>query len=53
MIEKLQHKYALSPQGAKDMIKACIIVCLSDIVLMFPAGILYLLIRDLPFLYLP
>ena len=47
MIEKLQHKYALSPQGAKDMIKACIIVCLSDIVLMFPAGILYLLIRDL------
>ena len=47
MIEKLQHKYALSPQGAKDLIKACIIVCLSDIVLMFPAGILYLLIRDL------
>lgn len=47
MIEKLQHKYALSPQGTKDMIKACIIVCLSDIVLMFPAGILYLLIRDL------
>lgn len=47
MIEKLQHKYALSLQGAKDMIKACIIVCLSDMVLMFPAGILYLLIRDL------
>ena len=32
MIEKLQHKYALSPQGAKDMIKACIIVCQTDIV---------------------
>lgn len=47
MIEKLQHKFALSRQGAIDMIKACVAVCFSDIVLMFPAGILYLLIRDL------
>lgn len=47
MIEKLQHKYALSKQGAKDMIKACVCVTISDIVLMGPACILYLLIRDL------
>ena len=47
MIEKLQHKFELSRQGAIDMIKACVAVCFSDIVLMFPAGILYLLIRDL------
>ena len=47
MIKKLQHKFALSRQGAIDMIKACIAVCFSDIVLMFPAGILYLLISDL------
>lgn len=47
MIEKLQHKFALSRQGAVDMIKACASVCLSDIVLMFPAGLLYLLISDL------
>ena len=47
MVEKLQHKFALSRQGAIDMIKACIAVCLSDIVFMFPAGILYLLIGDL------
>lgn len=47
MIEKLQHKYALSRKGAIDMIKACISVTLSNIVLMFPAGILYMLISDL------
>lgn len=47
MIKKLQHKYALSKQGATDMIKACISVTISDIALMFPAGILYLLIQDL------
>lgn len=47
MIEKLQHKYALSHQGALDMVRACIAVCMADIVLMLPAGILYLLIEDL------
>lgn len=47
MIEKLQHKYALSRQGAIDMIKACVAVCVSDMVLMLPAGMLYLLIGNL------
>ncbi|MBR0132243.1 MAG: ABC transporter ATP-binding protein [Lachnospiraceae bacterium] len=47
MIEKLQHKYALSRQGAVDMVKACISVAITDIVLMMPAGILYMLIKDL------
>ena len=47
MIEKLQHKYALSRQGAKDMIKACISVAIANIVLMMPAGVLYMLIKDL------
>ena len=47
MIEKLQHKYALSRQGAKDMIKACICVTITDMVLMLPAGVLYTLIKDL------
>lgn len=47
MIEKLQHKYALSEQGAKDMIRACICVTITDMVLMMPAGVLYILIRDL------
>ena len=47
IIEKLQHKYALSPKGAKDMIKAIIAVTVSDIVLMFPVGLLYKLVEDL------
>ena len=44
--EKVQHKYALSEQGARDMIKAFISVTISDIVLMFPVGLLYYLVSD-------
>lgn len=44
--EKLQHKYALSEQGTKDMIHAFISVTVSDIVLMFPVGMLYLLVKN-------
>ena len=47
MVEKLQHKYALSKQGAIDMIKACVSVTVTNIVLMMSAGILYTLIKDL------
>ena len=47
MIERLQHKYALSRQGAVDMIKACASVAITNIVLMLPAGILYNLIKDM------
>lgn len=47
MIEKLKHKYALSQEGAIDMIKACISVTITNIVLMMPATVLYLLIKDL------
>ncbi len=44
--EKLQHKYALSKQGADDMVKAIISATISNIVLMFPVGMLYFLIKD-------
>ncbi len=47
MIEKLQHKFALSRQGARDMVKACICVTITNVALMMPAGILFTLIRDL------
>ncbi|MCR5331580.1 MAG: ABC transporter ATP-binding protein, partial [Lachnospiraceae bacterium] len=47
MVERLQHKYALSRQGAIDMIRACTSVTITNIVLMIPAGILYCLIKDL------
>ena len=47
MKEWLKHKYALSDQGAKDMIRACISVTCTNITFMFTAGILYTLIKDL------
>lgn len=47
MIEKLQHKFALSHEGAVDMAKACASVTITNIALMMPAGILYMLIKDL------
>ena len=44
--QRLQHKYALSEQGAKDMIGAIVCITLSNLVLMFPVGVLYYLVRD-------
>lgn len=46
MKEKLMHKYALSSQGAKDMIKAFIPVTISDLILMIPVSLLYFLVND-------
>lgn len=47
MMEKIQRKFALSPQGAKDLIKSIICCTLQNIVLMFPVCLLYLLVQDL------
>lgn len=44
--EKLIHRYALSKQGATDMIKAFISVTISDLVLMIPVSLLYFLVKD-------
>lgn len=46
MKEKLMHKYALSSQGAQDMIKAFISVTISDLILMIPVSLLYFLVND-------
>lgn len=43
MIEKLKHKYALSGKGAKAMMQAFVSVTISNLVLMFPVGLLYVL----------
>lgn len=43
MIEKLKHKYALSDKGAKAMMQAFVSVTISNLVLMFPVGLLYVL----------
>lgn len=47
MIGKLMRKYALSRQGAKDLVKATAACVLFNLSLMLPAGLLYLLVRDL------
>ena len=47
MIEKLMHKYALSRQGAKDLIKGVIAGTLQDIAFMIPVTLLYLFVKDL------
>ncbi len=47
MLNKMQRKYALSKQGAKDLIMACITSTLAYIALMFPVGLLYSLVRDM------
>lgn len=47
MIKKLQLKYALSEQGAKDMIKGIIACVFQNFSFMFPVGLLYYLVGDL------
>lgn len=47
MIKKLQKKYALSEQGAKDLIKGCQACVLQNLSLMFPVGLLYYMVSDL------
>lgn len=43
LTEKLKHKYALSDKGAKGMIRAVASVTLSNVILMLPVGLLYML----------
>ena len=47
MIKKLQRKFALSEQGAKDLIKGCLACAAQNISFMMPVGILYYLVCDL------
>ena len=47
MLYRIQRKFALSRQGAKDLIKACISCVISNIALMMPVGLLYKFVGDL------
>ena len=47
MIKWLQKKYALSEQGAKDLIKGCLTCVFQNISFIFPAGLLYCLVINL------
>ena len=53
MIKKLQKKYALSEQGAKDLIKGCLACVLQNLSFMFPVGLLYYLVSDLMYGVVP
>ena len=47
MIKRLQKKYALSEQGAKDLVKGCLACLFQNLTFLFPVWLLYLLVRDL------
>ncbi len=47
VISTLRHKYALSEQGAKDLVKSCLASAAMDIVLMVPVGVLFFLVKDI------
>ncbi|MDO4280700.1 MAG: ABC transporter ATP-binding protein [Peptococcaceae bacterium] len=47
MIHALQKRFALSEQGARDLIKGCLACLLQDLSFMFPVGLLYFLVLDL------
>ena len=47
MIKRLQRRFALSRQGAVDLIKGCAACVLQDISFMFPVGLLYSLVIDM------
>ncbi len=47
MIKTLQRRFALSRQGAVDLIKGCIACVVQDISFMFPVGLLYSLVIDM------
>ena len=47
MIQTLQRRFALSRQGAVDLIKGCIACVLQDISFMLPVGLLYQFVIDM------
>ena len=47
MIEKLMRKYALSRQGAKDLVKGCLACVLQNLAFMLPVALLYFMVSDL------
>ena len=47
MIKVLQRRFALSRQGAVDLIKGCIACVAQDISFMIPVGLLYMFVMDM------
>nr|WP_312578061.1 ABC transporter ATP-binding protein [Sedimentibacter sp.] len=46
MVNYLKKQFALSEQGSKDLLKAILACTLTDISLMFPVGVLYMLLKN-------
>ena len=47
MIQKLQRRFALSRQGAVDLVKGCLACVVQDFSFMLPVGLLYQFVLDL------
>ena len=47
MLKRLQRTFALSEQGAKDLIKGCIACAFQNISFMIPAGLLFAFVREM------
>lgn len=47
MIKNIQRRFALSKQGAKDLIKGCIACAIQNISFMIPVGLLYWFVCDI------
>ena len=47
MIKALQRRFALSRQGAVDLIKGCIACVVQDVSFMIPVGLLYMFVMDM------
>ncbi len=46
MIDKLMKRFALSREGAKGLVRATAACAAADLILMFPVGLLYLLVSE-------
>lgn len=46
MIDRLMKQFALSREGAKGLVRATVACTVADLVLMFPVGLLYLLVSE-------
>ena len=47
MIKRLQKRYALSEQGAKDLVKGCLACVMQNLSFMLPVGLLFYFVRNL------
>ena len=46
MTERLMKRFALSEEGTKGLVRATVACTVADLMLMFPVGLLYLLVSD-------